>query len=140
MSGIKEQVMKRANVRITGWDYDNPPEVERAFRHGFLKGALKGLSLDRRAVLAAYRRVMKARGDLYWGGPWCDVKAARLRGISHGLWYLQECRESRCDEMVITRWLCRVKAWAVAELPKRGADGRIRGAMPPEPRQATARD
>jgi hypothetical protein len=88
-------------------------------------------------VILPYRRVMEARGNLYWRGRWCDVKAARLRGISHGLWYLHECHENGCGDAVIARWLFRVKAWAMAELPKVRADGRIRGAMPPEPIETT---
>jgi hypothetical protein len=129
----------RTKPRITGWYYDNPPEVERAFREGFLEGVLKGLPLDDHAIVTAYRRAMKARGHLYRHERWCDVKAARLRGTSHGLWYLHECHEEDRSDAAIARWVSRVKAWAVAELPTLGADGRIHGdPMPPEPKEIAA--
>jgi hypothetical protein len=99
--------------RITGWDEDNPIEVEIAFREGFLRAALEAIDLPVYEIKALYQTMMENRDLLYHCRKWDDLKAAFFRGQSHGYWYLfyhlgknggswQECWD----------WLIEVEQWA----------------------------
>ena len=122
--------MRHKKRRITDWHYDNPAEVERAFRQGFLTGIQLGAKGSADDVFIKYERTMKLRHLQHWGNRWSDVRAARLRGISHGLWYLHECHRYDGD---VTNWAAKVQAWAKAELSETGLRGGRANAMPPEP-------
>ncbi len=53
--------------RITGWDPDNPPEVERAFRVAYLIGASRCAERSLNAAADFEKRLHERRGDLYHG-------------------------------------------------------------------------
>ncbi len=74
----------KPQTRITGWNPDNPPEVERAFRRGFLVGARRALA-DPYATGDRLERVLELRYRLDWGGRWTHTRAAWLQGCSHAL-------------------------------------------------------
>ena len=120
--------MRNKKQRITGWRYNNPAEVEFSFRQGFLQGVQLGWEGGREDIIAKHDRVMKLRHMLWWGDRWSDVRAARLRGISHGLRYLYECYQRGGD---VASWLTKIRAWARVELPEIWATTKLSQALPP---------
>ncbi len=110
-------------MRITGWDIGNPPEVERAFRVGYLIGASRCAEGDLEAAADFEARLHKRRGDIYHGKPnvgferWSDRRAAVLRGATQGALAAVRARAEGVRKGV-RPWLEKLRAWA-AEQPAR---------------------
>jgi hypothetical protein len=77
-------------IRICGWDPENPPEVEKAFRAGFVVGASRCAACDLEEAADFTDRMSRRRGRIYWGltsddrERWSDRRAAVLRGAMQG--------------------------------------------------------
>lgn len=122
--------MRHKKPRIVGWKRSNPPEVEFAFRSGFLAGVEFGICHVKELLFRRYDRVMNLRSRLYWGDRWSDCRAAWLRGMSHGLCYLHYCREDGGD---VARWVEQVSTWAEGASTAKQAKQKRADAMPPAP-------
>ncbi len=121
-------------VRITGWDPANPPEVERAFRVGFVIGANRcaRCSLDEAAELE--KRLHDRRGVIYYGElssgfeRWTDRRAAVLRGATQGAMEMIRARVTGV-KTGLADWLDELDAWATEE----PINVQWSSAMPPDP-------
>jgi len=122
------EIKKQHGWRITGWDIDNSPEIERAFREGFLWGARRAVKLPDYEIEPIFDQMMRKRGNLYWFRKWDDVKAAELRGKSHGLWYVFDHLSNNGTRQSCLAWFEEVERWAAENPPKMDS----RHAMPPE--------
>jgi putative DNA primase/helicase len=118
---------------ITGWDPGNPPEVERAFRAGFLIGAERCAHIDLDDAAAFEKRLHTRRGDIYHGelnmgfDRWSDRRAALLRGAHQGGVEAVRARAAGVNQGLVA-WLDALREWA-AEEPIRLE---CKYAMPPE--------
>ena len=117
---------------ITGWDPENPPEVERAFRVGFCIGAERCAYCGLEEAAGAEDRLRRRRGDLYHNrAVWSDRRAALLRGAMEG-----GLEAIRARAMGVKKglgpWLEQVRKWA-AEEPIRLDWSSAKPPEPPEP-------
>jgi hypothetical protein len=123
--------------RITGWDPENPPEVERAFRVGYLIGASRCAERSLEFAEAFERRFHKLRGEIYWGEAnvgfdrWSDRRAALLRGATQGAVEMVRARVVGVKKG-IGSWIEELRDWA-KEDPVRLAWS---SAKPPDPPEA----
>ena len=118
--------------RICGWDPTNPPEVERAFRKGFVIGASRSAACDLETAADFEERLHRRRGDLYHNRDvWSDRLAALLRGAMEG-----GIEAVRARAIGVRRglkpWLAQLRKWA-AEDPIRLEWSSARPPDPPEP-------
>ena len=119
---------KQYGWRITGWDIDNPVEIESTFRDGFLWGAREAVQLYADEIKPLVFDIQKKRGSLGFYQRWDDVKAALLRGKCHGLWYVFEHLTNNGTRQSCYAWLEEVERWAAENPPKMDSHH----AMPPE--------
>jgi len=123
--------------RITGWDPRNPPEVERAFRVGFLIGASRCAQSSLDAVAGLEKRLHARRGDIYHGefligiNRRSDRRAALLRGATQGAIEMARARVQGV-ERGLPDWLDEMKEWA-AEHPIKLNWSSAQPPDPPEP-------
>ena len=97
---------------ITGWDPQNPPEVERAFRVGFRIGAERCAACDLEQAADFADRMSQQRGELY--DPkhrWSDRRAAIFRGAMQGGLEAVRARAQGVKNG-IDSWLEGLRAWA----------------------------
>lgn len=103
--------------RITGWDPMNPPEVERAFRAGYLIGAERCAHIDFEDAAAFENRIHTRRGDIYYGESnvgfdrWSDRRAALLRGATQGAVEMVRARAEGVKDGLYA-WLNALRRWA----------------------------
>lgn len=118
---IGELMQKYPPGRITGWDPKNPPEVERAFRIGYLIGASRCTECDLDEAADLEKSLHERRCDIYWGelnfgfDRWSDRRAAVLRGAMQGAIEMVRARVQGVNRG-ITPWLEKLRQWA-AEAP-----------------------
>jgi len=123
--------------RITGWDWQNPPEVERAFRVGFRIGAERCAYCDLEKAADFTDRMHQRRGDIYWGelnvgfDRWSDRRAALLRGAMQGGLEAVRAR-AQGVRSGLAAWLKELRAWA-DENPIRLEWKHAKPPDPPEP-------
>ncbi|KAB2937985.1 MAG: AAA family ATPase [Phycisphaerae bacterium] len=124
-------------MRITGWDRANPPEVERAFRTGYMIAAARCAESDLEAAADFEARLHSRRGDFYHGelhrgfDRWSDRRAAVLRGATQGAIEMVRARAAGVSEG-IPIWLKTLRTWAAQE-PIDLAWSRACPPDPPEP-------
>lgn len=121
-------------MRITGWDIGNPPEIERAFRVGYLIGASRCVEGDLEVAADFEARLHKRRGDIYHGElnvgfeRWSDRRAAVLRGATQGALAAVRARAEGVRKG-LHAWIERLREWATEEPTRLDWPS----ASPPEP-------
>lgn len=109
--------------RITGWDWQNPSEVERAFRVGYVIGAERCTRCDLDEAVSFEKRIHTRRGDIYYGelnlgfDRWSDRRAAVLRGATQGAIEIIRARAAGVNKG-LAGWIGDLHEWA-AEQPIR---------------------
>ncbi|OHB54200.1 MAG: hypothetical protein A2Y12_17145 [Planctomycetes bacterium GWF2_42_9] len=121
------EYMKKMGWRITGWNIDNPPEIEIAFRQGFLWAAKESLKLPTQKIESRCLELQLKRSNLGFYRKWDDVKHAGLRGKSHGFWYVFEHLDAGGTRESCHPWLEAVEKWANENPPRMDS----RYALPP---------
>ncbi len=102
---------------LTGWNPQNPPQVERAFRVGFRIGAERCAYCDLEKTADFADRMHQRRSDIYWGEAnlgfdrWSDRRAALLRGAMQGGLAAVRARAMGVKKG-LAPWLERLRAWA----------------------------
>ncbi|MBN1809422.1 MAG: AAA family ATPase [Planctomycetes bacterium] len=117
---------------ITGWDPQNPPDVEQAFRVGFRIGAERCAVCDLEQAADFTDRMSQRRGDLY--DPkhlWSDRRAAIFRGAMHGGIEVVRARAQGVKKG-IDPWLEELRAWA----DENPISLEWKSAKPPDPPEA----
>lgn len=126
---VRELLRCYAAGRITGWDPANPPDVEKAFRIGYLIGASRCRSGDLEVAADLEQRLHQRRGDLYHTREsWTDRRAALLRGAHHGALDMVRARADGVNTR-LRGWLRRLRTWAHENPPRLAWTN----AVPPEP-------
>jgi len=112
---LRELTAKYPCQRITGWDPENPPEVERAFRVGFRIGAERCAWCGLEEAADAEQRLRRRRGDLYHNrAAWSDRRAALLRGAMEGGLEAVRARAAGVKKG-LDLWLEQLRVWAAEE-------------------------
>jgi len=105
--------MNRNSEKIMRWSADNPPEVECAYRKGFLLGAHLASSLKSTDVFGLYAAfAIVAHAIDQYDHRWNNVYAAHVRGIGHGIRTVMDWYANNGSSAGVHRWLIVVNEWA----------------------------
>jgi hypothetical protein len=130
-------------TRITGWDVNNPPAVEKAFRCGYVIGVKRFVEsrgfgfvhdepCDLELAVGMNGAIHTRRAELYDSDRWSDRWAALLRGCQHGLLDAVRARAAGVSAAKLVGWLDELEDWA-AENP---LNLNWSSACPPDPPDA----
>lgn len=114
-------------LRISGWDVSNPPEVERAFRVGYRIGASRCARCDMAAAEGFTERMSERRRGVLERA-WSDRRAALFRGAMHGGLDVVRARAAGVDAG-LAPWMDTLRSWSLADPIRLD----WRSAHPPEP-------
>jgi hypothetical protein len=105
--------MNSDSKKIIRWNADNPPEVECAFRKGFLLGAHLASSTKSSDVVGLYIAFINVTQAIeQYTDSWDNVYAAHVRGIGHGIRAIVEWYADKGSPAGVHRWLIVVNEWA----------------------------
>lgn len=112
---VAELLRRYPPGRITGCDPGNPPEVERAFRVGYMIGVSRCTDCNLHEAADLEERLHRRRCELYHDRDvWSDRRAALLRGAMHGVLDAVRARAAGVRHGLYD-WLDDLRAWSAEE-------------------------
>ncbi|MEN6384829.1 MAG: hypothetical protein ABFD79_06490 [Phycisphaerales bacterium] len=106
------EYLKKIGWRVPGWNIDNPPEIETAFRQGFLWAAKESIKMPFCEIKLQCLKLSLNRGNSSLQPIWEDPKEAELRGRSYGIWYVYQHLNTGGTRESCLPWLKAVEKWA----------------------------